>query len=1150
MKRTLLLTIAIAAVLGLPVAIAQVGVATITGTVMDSSGAVIPGAVVTITSLETNFTFRSITNNAGLYRVPSLQPGAYRVVVTAVGFKTGALDRIELRAGAVFPADIVLQVGEVGEVVEVSGQSPLLETETSTMGSVVQGDTLYRLPLYQRWTVSSLQITPGVSHRRDAVGLSLGGYNVAGQRGTASGLYEDGVPGNDQESGTGIHRSVLNSVAEVRVVTGTLPAEYGHAAAGVVDVVKKTGTNEFHGLFSFSGRNRDMQHRRFFDRDRPSTPQLPNFPNGLGSFFLLPDANVGGPVHIPKLYDGRNKTFFFFGGQKLIEKKMAQRFATTPTPEMKAGDFSFGGVGRPIFDPLTTRQDAVGAWLRDPVPGNRIPLARFDPVARNILAIDPWVPPNQPDAPNSLGPVTNMLANEGGNTFFLDTSLRVDHQFSPYVKLFGSWTYNSTPGVIPGGGNSTRPINVRLIDFDGARARPVDATNNHVSLGNTWVISPTIINEVRLGYYRRDSRTRISSWGKDYGAQLGIPNLNPALMPSFGTGSEFGPDSIYGLTVRGPDSSANETFSFRNDLTMVRGSHSFKVGYELLMFRLNASATDYPSGDFRFDLMTAGLQPNGQPVPNTGNTFAGFLFGQVRQAQFTQELQAWHPRSSIHSFYLQDDWKATSTLTLNLGVRYTNESPYNVRTPGSLTNFDPAAIDPETGRRGAYIHPASALAKRDNNNLAPRIGLAWKVRNRWAARLGLSLNTIDVKFPARRGQFEEFVGLVNFQRAPGDPRSVFALSQTPPQQFQIRPNGTSAFVGTNFSARTAGLWDPNLRNPYAMNWHFSVQHEPVPNWLIDISYQGSNGVGLIEAWELNTFPIDFGANDPALRAAAFARPQDYRPFPHFGNISMRSNFGHSTHHAGTVKLDKRMTGGLLFSTFYTFSKTIDSQSDNNQGAGVAPVNNRNLEKAVSEFNRSHRFIFSAIWELPMGKNRMWLKTGVLSHVLGDWELAGVQTLESGNPLTFSFANSPYNYFATFAGLRRPDVVRSSPRLRDNWQDFGPNRFNLSEINPVIDINYFAYPAPFTPGNLGRNTVTGFPLNWTQLSIKRNFPIKERFRAELRWDMQNPFHKFSFFPPTTAVDFRNPQTFAKVSSDEATNRLGAQPLHMATLTFFF
>jgi hypothetical protein len=1134
MHLRILLRLCVLAAVCAVTAAAQIGTATITGRVTDPTGAVIPGVDVTVVNVQTNFQFTAKTNSEGLYRVQSLQPGPYRLTFQASGFKQLVRQDITLRTGDVLAVDIRLEVGNVAESVEVTGAAPLLETETSSVGSVLEGGTLYTLPMYQRFVMGAVLFIPGVSAGY-TYGSSLSGFNVAGQRSTAMGAVEDGTSVNDPGSGSAGIKTVQNSVAEVKVLTTVLPAEYGHSGGGIVSIVKKTGTNDWHGMASIYGRSRRMQHRNYFDRERNSQP-TPGNPNGQRNFFLLPDASTGGPVIIPKLYDGRNKTFFFFGYQKLIEKKTNQYFTAVPTADMENGDFSFGGIGRAIYDPATTRQLANGTWTRDPFSKNQIPVSMFDPVARKVLEIHPWKAPNNPATFSADGPASNLSYDERSRTFFEDFNTRLDHQFSPYIKIYASWTSNHSNGW-------GRPTNIGLKDWDpNSTASP--STNQNSSLGQSWVISPTLVNDARLGYYRQWSQKIVPAYGKDYGRLLGIPNISPAMLPAFGSGSAGSADSIYGLTLSGPNRSVNETITVRDDLTKLWRTHAFKMGYELLRLRMNSTQVNYPSGNFSFSGMTAGLQSNGNVVPATGNTFAGFLLGYVSQAQFDQQLASWLPRSSIHGLYFQDDWKFSQRLTLNLGLRYSIESPYSMKY-GQLSNFDPTAIDDVTGKPGAVVHPTTPLSRRDRNNFQPRIGMAWHPLEKWVFRGGFAVNTLDIKFPSSRAYFEEYVAQANLQSPPGDPRPIYRISQIPaPVTYTIRANGTSPYIGTNYSARSQEWWDFNMRNPYVLNWNMSFQYQISPTYVLDLMYQGSAGIGLIERWQVNTFPVDYAANDPTLRAAVYKAAQNYRPWPNFGDVTFRSNFGHSTYHGATVKLERRFGQGLTFQTFFTFSKAIDSQDTDNSGTGVAPIQNRSLEKARAGYDRPKRYVNTITYELPMGKGKHFFnRGGWLEHIVGGWQTAWMIDLEDGAPLTFSFSNSPNNYYPTFAGSRRPDLV-GTPKLRDGWRDFG-DRFNSLNSNPVVDINYFAYPAAFTPGNSGRNILGGTPKIAMDASAQKYISLTERIKFLVRLDIHSVqkmlFNIYNFNSPSTTVDLTNPKSFGKITGGPTTAPWGGTPL---------
>jgi TonB-dependent Receptor Plug Domain. len=370
---------------------------------------------------ENNFQFAAVTNSEGLYRVQSLQPGTYQVTIEAAGFKRVVERNVTLHTGDVLPVNVTLEVGSVNESIQVTAQSTLLETETSATGTVSQGDTLYKMALFQRSITNSMALVPGLTVSTTGGTAGLSAYTVNGQRNTGTAMFEDGMFGVDPwAANLNIIKPIENSTEEVKMLTGTLPAEYGHSASGVISTVKKSGTNEIHGMAADYGRTRRMTHRQFFNSFTTAQPQ-PGNPNGVPSWFMQPDANVGGPIVIPKLYNGRNKTFFFFGYQKLIEKKTQSIVSQTPTPDLLNGDFTFGGLGQTLYDPLTTRQNADGTWTRDPFPTKVIPRNRFDPVAAKILSYNPWKAPNYPGSFSSTGPLNNFVYDPPSRTFYETT---------------------------------------------------------------------------------------------------------------------------------------------------------------------------------------------------------------------------------------------------------------------------------------------------------------------------------------------------------------------------------------------------------------------------------------------------------------------------------------------------------------------------------------------------------------------------------------------------------------------------------------------------------------------------------------------------------------------------------------------------------
>jgi outer membrane receptor protein involved in Fe transport len=370
--------------------------------------------------------------------------------------------------------------------------------------------------------------------------------------------------------------------------------------------------------------------------------------------------------------------------------------------------------------------------------------------------------------------------------------------------------------------------------------------------------------------------------------------------------------------------------------------------------------------------------------PNTGNSFASFMLGGVVRADFTRDLATWLPRWWSHSLFLQDDWKVTPTITLNLGLRWQYESPYSTKY-GQQSQFSPSAVDPLTGRTGALLHPKGLLAKRDLNNFQPRVGMAWNLAPKLVFRGGFGMYTLDLWTNGLNENFEEYFAAATIQPAPGNPDVAFYLRNGPgPVNFNIAPDGSAPFVGTNYSGRSVSYYDPNMRMPYMVNWNGGFQWEFANRMLLDVSYQGSSGIGLLNRWDINAIPLNV-SSDPVRLEEIRRSSQNFKPYPHFGSVNHYSNYGHSTFHSATAKVEKRMSHGFSITSFYTFGKSIDEDSDDS-GAGGLTFYNRRLEKARSDFDITHRWVTYALWELPFGRGKQWMSNAnrVVNAVLGNW----------------------------------------------------------------------------------------------------------------------------------------------------------------------
>lgn len=1070
----------------------QAATGNIVGHVTDASGAVVPAAKVTATNPEKGLTFHTATDAQGIYRFYYLPPATYTLTFEHAGFKTLVRPGIILNASQSPAVNAQLTVGSVVQKVQVTAASPLLETQTSTTGAIMQGKEMNTLPIMQRYVWMTMYLMPGVT--------SMGGFHINGSRARGLGLTVDGISGLqpviEGESTNGTVSTTPNAIQEVKLVSTVLPAEYGHSAGGMLSETYKSGTNAFH----FEGEDRyignSMLHRAYFNL-------LGNAPFTYHELSAL----VSGPVVLPKIYNGHDKTFFMFGFSHHRENYDQQVFTSVPSLAELNGDFSFGGLGYPIYDPATIQQQANGQWTATQFTNNMIPPSRFDPAIVKFLSNQPW------DAPNNLGNATIITAtgpeqNYGAISTYQSYRYRfdtkIDHYFSNKNRMYGRYSQvlNHAGGV---------PIGINWPLVNGGAIRTPSSQAN-VVISDDEIFGPRAINEVKIGFDRYEQSHTPLGLDGGWAQQLGIPGVSGATFPGFvdSSGTAF-----YGATPMGGLSfDVSQYATLQDNFTLVRGRHSLRMGYELIKTSANSLIPSTPGGEFYFGGTEYPF------TPNTGNDFAAFLLGSVQKATFSTTLATWLPRWWSHALYIQDDWNVNSRLTLNLGLRWSYESPLQMKY-GQQSQFDPTATDPVTGLPGAIVHEPGPLAQSNYKHFSPRLGGAYRISDNMVFRGGFGINRLDLFTPGFNQNFEEYTSNVTLQSPVGNPSPAFFLSQGPgPVNFNILPNGTSPFVGTNYSARTATWYDPHLTNPYVMNWNATYQYEFAPNWLLEVTYQGSSGVGLLEAWNINTVPLDV-STDPTVLENIYENYQNYVPYPNFGPIDMWSNFGHSTYHSGTVRVQKRMTHNLTLLAFYTRSKAIDSCDNAGTCSGLTYYD-RNLEKGRAGYDVANRFVAYATYGLPIGKGRRFMnRGGILNYLFGGWNLTWVQTFQTGTPVTFTLAGSPYNYLPG-SGVHRPDQIGNP--VVPNWT-IG-QRFDTALENPMWNINAFSNPAAFTSGTVGRNTVSGPHLVWSQTSIEKDVHIKDKGMLQVRYDMNNIFKNPNFNNPTSVANIGNPGLFGK------------------------
>jgi hypothetical protein len=1082
----------------------------------------VAGAAVRATNTERSFVYQGETTPNGDYYIPYLTSGTYRLEVEADGFKKSVQEGIVLRTNETPRFNIQLELGSITESITVDATPPLLETETAGSGQVLDGDLVVKIPVMQKFVHRVLLYMPGVN--------TINGNTALGQRQRSIGYTIDGVSGKEPVVGqvNDFNRSMivsLDSIQEFKMWTTGLPAEVGHSGGGLLSAVFRSGTNDFHGSIEDRYTNGVLIHRQYFEQLRRD-----------GKFIYREwGATGGGPIV-------KDKTFFFAGFQQHYERLSETFSGNVPSPQMYQGNFDFGPNSFPIYDPATTEQDGNGNWSRQQFTNNQIPQGRFDPVANKLIALKPWREQTTAGTITPQGPTQNLVYTPGGGFNFQRYDGKVDHQFSSMHKIFGRYSQVRHR-------NESRPQReITEVRFQDVIVEPADFRN--VVISDTYTISPTMINESRISYNRRHFTREPETLNQDWAGQLGIPGVSEETFPDFRQNNPAG-DKLYNLGPGGRAEQVAEDFTLQNNLTKIAGKHTLKTGYELIRTRYNSVGQALPSGQYRM---------GGTEFPfraNTGHPFASLLLGTVSRADFTQNVASWLPRWWQHGLYLQDSWKARPDLTLELGLRWSYESPFETKY-GQQSQFDPTVTDPVSGLQGAIVHSPGQLAKRDFNNFQPRLGLSWNFRPQLAFRSSFGLMTIDAMTNASGQNFEEYFATASVQSPPGDPRTPFALSQGPgPVPFNIRPDGSVPFSGQNFSGRIASFYDPNFRMPYIMSWSGGLQYQMTTTWLVEGMYQGSAGIGLLNNWDMNAIPLNI-SSDPVELDQIFRASQNFKPWRQFGQIQHYGNYGHSTYHGGTLRFEKRYSGGMGLNAFYTFSKSIN-EADNDGSANGITFYNRALEKGRASYDIAHRLVGVLTAELPFGTGRRYMNTGrVKNALLGGWDFAWTQTIQSGPPVTIGSSGSPFNYLP--GNLRPVQILPRDQAQVQDW-DIGPERFVAAVQNryftatknaggTIVDFPGFAYPAAFTAGNVGRNTFEAPGLFWTQLSLSKEFRITERFRFSIRWDVNNATKEPQFANPNTTFNTRNTASFGTFNASRGSfSDVGTARLHHIIVSRF-
>jgi hypothetical protein len=1025
---------------------AQVDRASLTGTVKDSTGAVIPGATVSITGPQAPAT--TTTNSEGTYLVLSLVPGRYVVVAEVSGFQKSSRTVI-LEVGQKGRVDFTLGIGAATETVTVQGETRLLNTEQSSLGTVMDQGKVANLPLAIRNWDDLLALVPGVQGDRfteQGGGTSFGrtgGVNVHGTRSLQNNFLLDGVDNNSisenvQELTSQVNRPSVDAIQEFKVVTSPYSAEYGRSPGAAISVTTKSGTNAFHGTAYDFYRNEKFDSNDFLSK-RAGQPKPSNDQNQFG-------ANLGGPLV-------KDKAYFFADYEGTRITRGVTRVTNVPTAAQRQGIFT-----STVRDPLTGQ----------PFPNNTIPANRIDPAAAAILALVPL--PNQ----------------AGANNFFRAPDLtddsdrvlgRLDFKASQNDNIFARYIWSNRQRNIPGAFGG-------LLDGTGTSAfgNQTIKTNGLVA-GWTRIFSPTVVNELRFNWQKADSDAVHQAFGlQPTGAALlrgsitdplvagGLPGVTiDGFFGGPGLGRLGSPDFL-------PKFQHTNQYEIINSLSWLRGSHALKFGADVIIMKNTYLDVPATRGALRFR-----NRFTGQPL---GDFLLGYVSDFMLSNVFAVDQRHW-----ASMFFVQDDWKVNSKLSVNLGLRYDFITPA-LEADNHQANFDPAGGGSLVLARDGSLEDRG-LVKPDRNNFAPRVGFVYKIDDRMLVRggYGVFYNLFD-----RVGSEDQLAlnppGLINNNVSSSNTAPLFFLQSGFPSGF-LNPLNLDPAAGDLRRVRIRAV-TPDAPKTTIQQASIGFQREVLSNVVLSVDGVWTKGTDLATLINLNQ-------NLP--NAAGARNALGPLPYPNFGFIEYRQQNGRSQYKGIDFGLERRFAQGYGFGISYTLGDSKDNTSEHltTQGSASFPQNSRNLEEwyGASDYDVRHRLAVNFVVELPFGKDKKYATEGLGRALLGGWTVSGIYALRSGRP--FTVGQSGNNVGLNMTGLPNFSGDAEGAKTIDQW--FNPAAFQ-------------AVPSG-TFGNAPRNAFRGPRWQSMDMTVSRGFHLS-RVLATLRWDVFNLFNTTNLGLPNRNV----------------------------------
>lgn len=1113
-----------------PLVFGQAEQGQITGVIRDTSGAVVRGAKVTAKDMATNVVSSTVSDSRGYYTIPYLAPDVYDVSAQARGFSVATVSGVHMTVDLQTTVNLTLKVGNVSENVSVKANAIQLQTENSELGATIHRQQIIELPQLGRNPYNLIALAPGVLPVYNNAGIQA---EINGGQANTSNVLLDGATQVNSSSGDLAYTPPLESVGQLKIITNNYSAEYGMSGGGVVTAATKTGTNIFHGSAYEYIRNTDFNANGWY-------------PNHVGQHRGTYHENnygfsIGGPMLIPKLYNGRNKTFFFMNLEWDPQSTPDIFTGSVPTAAMRAGDFS-GLVdenGNPItiYDPSTTIAvpGQANTFTRSPFPGNVIPAGRItNPIVQKILSYYPM-----PNATGVEGIYNNFVITPTRKTSQDTLLVRVDQNFGSSHKAFITVGRHASTAITPA-------VNIAFPQT-GTNGDPGGSDNQAWTgtASDTWTIRPTLLAEFRGNFVHSFYGTLIPSQGFNVGnlgfSQSLVSQVENQVFPQIGMSD----DSPLGIQNSAVDSDAEGSNQGQVHITWVTGPHTIKAGFDYRFVYFNQYRPLNPAGYFTFGRgYTQGPNP-AIANANAGWGLATFLLGAPDGGYITRDSSATSSQKDSDA-YIDDDYKLTSNLTLNLGLRYDVLTGFTDRY-NKLTWFNPTAPDPVTNQPGIVEFAGVNGNPRSENdtdwaNFAPRLGFAWQMGQKMTVRGGYGLFWItnsDANVAGSGWQSQTNVYTGPPVAAPNTPPVNASLTNPFVSGFLPYPTPANALVGQSIGAPFRPGTLPNHQD-----WNLSIQRQISSGTVITAAYAGSRGEHIWWNQDQDAAPLNdlslgskltqqvanpyAGLLQGSLGAPTVAYSQLLRPFPQYNDVSwFHAPVGDSYYDAFTLHLQHQDSHGLFMQASYTFSKAINDVPERYAGRGgtIIDPTDLGLSRAVAEYDRTNYLVANYIYQLPFGQGHLVLGRGVISRVVGNWQWAGITTYGTGLPVVIT---APSN-------TNLPGVNAVADRLHD------PHLKNGAQ-NPEkwFDTTAYAVAAPYTTGTGNRNEpdLRGPAYGNWDMSLDRKQHFSHGVDFELRFEAFNVFNNRNLGQPDGDV---TDGTFGQItSSGQARNlQIGAR-----------